>query len=325
MIIDAHAHYVPPALLDELRDRRTDFPSVEMIEAKDSLAFSFAGKKATRPVAGFLRDMPGRLSWMDENGIDMQVIAGWLDMFGNDMPDSEGTEWARTINRHLRHTADTSNDRFRSLCVVPLQDGPRAAEVLREAMEQGFAGTMIGTQPFGKGGVLDDPGLDAFWQAADELGALVSIHPVFDAGDDRVHDYGMANAVGRITDTLIAVSRLIYAGHVKRYANAKIMIGIGGAGLPYVLGRLMRNASLDDSLGDPREALSMMYYDTLVHDPAALRLLLDTVGADRVMLGSDMPFPIGDPAPRAILDGAGVSAADRDLIESGVASSLLGL
>jgi aminocarboxymuconate-semialdehyde decarboxylase len=135
----------------------------------------------------------------------------------------------------------------------------------------------------------------------------------------------MANAVGRITDTLIAVSRLIYAGHVKRFANAKILIGIGGAGLPYVLGRLMRNASLDDSLGDPREALSMMYYDTLLHDPAALRLLLDTVGADRVMLGSDMPFPIGDPTPRAILDGAGVSAADRDLIESGVASSLLGL
>ncbi len=164
MIIDAHAHYVPPALLDELRDRRTEFPSVEMIEAKDSLAFSFAGKKATRPVAGFLRDMPGRLAWMDENGIDMQVIAGWLDMFGNDMPDEEGTEWARTINRHLKQTADTSNDRFRSLCVVPLQDGPRAAEVLREAMEQGFAGTMIGTQPFGKGGVLDDPGLDVFWQ-----------------------------------------------------------------------------------------------------------------------------------------------------------------
>ena len=79
----------------------------------------------------------------------------------------------------------------------------------------------------------------------------------------------------------------------------------------------MRNASLDDSLGNPREALSMMYYDTLLHDPAALRLLLDTVGADRVMLGSDMPFPIGDPTPRAILDGAGVSAADRDLIESG--------
>lgn len=325
MIIDAHAHFVPPALLDELRDRRSEFPSVAMTEVKDSIAFSFSGKKATRPVAGFLRDEAKRLAWMDENGIDMQVIAGWLDMFGNDLPPEEGTEWARTINRHLRETVEGSNDRFRGLCVVPLQDGEKAAEVLREAMDQGFGGTMIGTQPFGKGGVLDDPTLDPFWSAADELGAVVSIHPVFDAGDDRVHDYGMANAVGRITDTLIAVSRIIYSGHVKRYANAKIMIGIGGAALPYVLGRLQRNASLDENLGDPREAMSMLYYDTLVHDPAALRLLLDTVGADRVMLGSDMPFPIGDPAPRAILDGAGVKGADRELIESGVASKLLGL
>ena len=325
MIIDAHAHFVPPELLDELRDRRTEFPSVELTDAKDSVAFSFSGKKATRPVAGFLRDMPKRLAWMDDNGIDLQVIAGWLDMFGNDLPPEEGTEWARTINRHLRAVAEGSNDRFRSLCVVPLQDGDRAAEVLREAMGQGFAGTMIGTQTIGKGGVLDDPTLDPCWEAADELGALVSIHPVFDAGDDRVHDYGMANAVGRITDTLIAVSRIIYSGHVARYANAKILIGIGGAALPYVIGRLERNASLDESLADPRAALGQLYYDTLLHDPAALKLLLETVGAERVMLGSDMPFPIGDPAPRAILDRAGTSAPDRALIESGVASALLKL
>ncbi len=325
MIIDTHAHYVPPSLLEELKDRRADFPSVGLIEAKGSLAFSFAGRKPTRPVAAFLKDMPGRLDWMDENGIDLQVIAGWLDMFGNDLPDEEGTEWARTINRHLKQTVETSNDRFRALCVVPLQDGDRAAQVLREAMAEGFAGTMIGTQPFGKGGVLDDPALDPFWQAADELSAVVSIHPVFDAGDDRVHDYGMANAVGRITDTLIAVSRIIYSGHVKRYANARILVGIGGAALPYVLGRLARNASLDESLGDPREALSLMYYDTLLHDPAALRLLLETVGPERVMLGSDMPFPIGDPAPRAILDAAGLSTAERDGIEGGIAQGLLGL
>lgn len=325
MIIDSHAHYVPPALLDELRDRRSEFPSVEMTEVKDSLSFSFSGKKATRPVAPFLRDMEGRLSWMDAQGIDLQVIAGWLDMFGNDLPAEEGTEWARTINRHLGEVVKASNDRFRALATVPLQDGANAAEVLGEAHEAGFGGTMIGTQPFGKGGVLDDPALDPFWQKAHELNSVVSIHPVFDAGDDRVNDYGMANAVGRITDTLIAVSRLIYSGHVARYSGARIMIGIGGAALPYVLGRLARNASLDDSLGDPTEALGLMYYDTLVHDPRALRLLIDTVGADRIMVGSDMPFPIGDPIPLKILDDAGVTGADRDKIESGVARTLLGL
>lgn len=325
MIIDAHAHLVPPALLDELRDRRSEFPSVEMIDKDGSLAFSFAGKKATRPVSPGLTNLPKRLAWMDENGIDRQVVGGWLDMFGNDLPAEEGAAWARTINAHLKAAGEESGGRFAGLAVVPLQDGAKAAEMLREAHGQGFCGTMIGTQPKGKGGELDDPSLDPFWEAADALGSIVAIHPVFDAGDDRVHDFGMPNAVGRITDTLIAVSRIIYSGHVARYRRAKIVVGIGGSALPYVIGRLRRNHALHpEDMADPSEALSLLYYDTLLHDPAALRLLLDTVGADRVMLGSDMPFPIGDPRPREILDAAGVTGTDREAIEGRTALALMG-
>ena len=325
MIIDAHAHLVPPALLDELRDCRNDFPSVEMIEKDGSLAFSFAGKPATRPVSPGLTNIAKRLAWMDENRIDRQVVAGWLDMFGNDLPAEEGTAWARTINRHLKQAETDHGGRFIGLSVVPLQDGTRAAEVLREAHGQGFKGTMIGTQPKGKGGVLDDPDLDPFWQTANDLGSIVAIHPVFDAGDDRVKFKGMENAVGRITDTLIAVSRIIYSGHVERYSNVKFVIGIGGSALPYVLGRLKRNHSLHpEDMADPAKALSMMYYDTLLHDAAALKLLIDTVGADRLMLGSDMPFPIGDPRPLEILDAAGVSGGDRRSIESGLVLRLMG-
>src|SRR6185437_4389248 len=99
---------------------------------------------------------------------------------------------------------------------------------------------------------------------------------------------GMANAVGRITDTLIAMSRLIYAGHVTRFAKVKIIAGMGGAALPYVVGRLRRNYSLNkEKLGDPDAALAAMYYDTIVHDTRSLRFLADVVGADRVMMGSD--------------------------------------
>ena len=212
------------------------------------------------------------------------------------------------------------------LATVPLQDGARAAEVLREAHASGFKGAMIGTQPKGKGGVLDDPSLKPFWEAANELGSVVFIHPVFESGDDRVHDYGMANAVGRITDTLIAMSRLIYAGHVVRYANAKIVAGIGGAALPYVIGRLRRNYSLDrEKLGDPDAALSAMYYDTIVQDPRALRYLADIVGAGRIMMGSDMPFPIGDPAPLKIVAETKFSDSERAAINGGLARRLFGL
>jgi aminocarboxymuconate-semialdehyde decarboxylase len=155
---------------------------------------------------------------------------------------------------------------------------------------------------------------------------MIFIHPVFESGDARVHDYGMANAVGRITDTLIAMSRLIYAGHVTRYANAKIVAGIGGAALPYIVGRLRRNYELDKTkLSDPDAALRTLYYDTIVQDKRVLRFLADSVGAERIMMGSDMPFPIGDLAPARIIEETGFSAAEQEAMNGGLARKLLNL
>src|SRR5579864_8037084 len=228
MIVDCHAHLVPPALLEAIRAERARFPSVKLIEEGGSVGFAFAGNKPTRPVSKPLTDIAARLQWMDNNKIERQVVGGWLDMFAYEIPSDEGVRWSQLINAHLAQ-ASKGQPRFIPLATVPLQDGAAAAEVLKAAHGQGFKGAMIGTQPKGKGGVLDDPSLLPFWEAANSLGSVVFIHPVFESGDDRVHDYGMANAIGRITDTLIAMSRLIYAGHVTRFANLRIVAGIGGA------------------------------------------------------------------------------------------------
>ena len=325
MIIDCHAHLVPPSLLDAIRADKAKFPSIRLVEDGGSLGFSFAGNKPTRPVSKPLSDIAARLQWMDAQKIERQVVGGWLDMFGNELPAEEGTRWSRLINTHLAAAAK-EQPRFIPLATVPLQDGARAADVLKEAHGQGFKGAMIGTQPKGRGGVLDDPSLQPFWETANNLGSLIFIHPVFESGDERVHDYGMANAVGRITDTLIAMSRLIYAGHVTRYSNMKVVAGIGGAALPYVIGRLRRNYSLDkDKLGNPDAALAAMYYDTIVQDPRALRYLADIVGADRIMMGSDMPFPIGDLTPLKIVQETPFTDSERASINGGLAAKLFGL
>lgn len=325
MIIDCHAHLVPLALLEAIRGQKASFPSVRLIEEGGSLGFAFAGHKPTRPVSKPLSDIPARLNWLDANRIERQVVGGWLDMFGYEIPPDEGVRWSRLINAHLASMA-REQPRFIPLATVPLQDGARAADVLKEAHAAGFKGAMIGTQPKGRGGVLDDTNLLPFWEAANELGSVIFIHPVFESGDDRVHDYGMANAVGRITDTLIAISRLIYAGHITRFDNVKIVAGIGGAALPYVIGRLRRNYALDkDKRGDPDAALAAMYYDSIVQDSRALRFLADIVGAGRVMMGSDMPFPIGDPAPLKIVQETSFSEAERNSINGGLAGKLFGL
>ncbi|ARQ02662.1 amidohydrolase family protein [Pseudorhodoplanes sinuspersici] len=325
MIIDCHAHLVPPSLLDAIRANQAKFPSIKLIEEGGSLGFSFSGGKPTRPVSRPLSDLAGRLQWMDAQKVERQVVGGWLDMFAYEIPAEEGLAWSRLINVHLAEVAKTQ-PRFIPLATVPLQEGARAAEVLREAHQSGFKGAMIGTQPKGKGGVLDDPALKPFWEAANDLGSVIFIHPVFESGDGRVHDYGMANAVGRITDTLIAISRLIYAGHVTRYSNAKIVAGIGGAALPYIIGRLRRNYQLDkDKLGDPDAALASLYYDTIVQDTRTLRYLADIVGADRIMMGSDMPFPIGDLAPSNIVQDTSFTPGERVSINGGLAQKLFAL
>jgi len=325
MIVDCHAHFVPSSLLEAARTEAGKFPSLRLVEdGNGAFGFSFAGSKPTRPVAKSLSDLGARLAWMDEQGIERQVVGGWLDMFGYELPREEGLRWAQLINTHLAAFA-IAQPRFIPLATVPLQDGASAAHVLRSAHREGFSGAMIGTQPKGTGGVLDDPDLDAFWRTADELGSVIFIHPVFDSGDDRVHDYGMANAVGRVTDTLIAVSRLIYSGHVEKYRNARLVVGIGGAALPYVVGRLRRNFTIDKKLGDPDLALSSMYYDTIVQDPRTLRYLADIVGADRIMMGSDMPFPIGDLAPNKIIEATEFSASERVSIRGELAGRLFSL
>jgi aminocarboxymuconate-semialdehyde decarboxylase len=322
MIIDSHAHFVPPSLLDAIRKQTASFPSVRLIEQDGSTAFSFSGRKATRPVSPQLTDLADRFNWMRAEGIDRQVVSGWLDMFGYEMPAEEGERWSHLANEQL--LAATSRDqRLIPVATVPLQDGSRAAGVLRQAHELGFRAAMIGTQPKGVGGVLDDPSLDPFWRMADELGTALFVHPAFESGDPRVQDYGMANAIGRVTDALIAVSRIIFSGHVLRYRNAKIIVGIGGAALPYVLGRMRRNYMLDrNNLHDPDASLAALYYDTILHDARTLRFLAETVGADRLMLGSDRPFPIGDPTPTTVVRDAKLSATDTASILGGLAEKL---
>jgi aminocarboxymuconate-semialdehyde decarboxylase len=219
-------------------------------------------------------------------------------------------------------SAAKSEPHFVALATVPLGDGARAASVLMAAMAAGFPGAMIGTLPRGVGSRLDDADLDPFWRAADETGAVVHIHPSFDAGDARMNDFGLANGLGRITDAAVAVARLICAGHVAKYKNAKIFAPMGAAALPFVIGRLKRNAQITRGIGDPVEGLTQIYTDTILHDARVLKFVVEIMGTDHLMMGSDMPFPIGDTEPMKIVREAGLSKTKNDSINGGLAARL---
>lgn len=313
MIIDIHAHYVPQSLLDDLQAQKRLFPSVRTTQEKGGLCLAFGGGQPTRPVAGRLSDLAARQKWLTGQRIDKQVVGGWLDMFAYELPAEEGADWSRYLNEHMRAGVKQFAP-FAPLATVPLQSGRLAARVLEEALAAGFHGVMVGTQPKGVGGALDDPDLNPLWEVASARKATLFLHPMFACGDDRLDAYDLVNAVGRITDTTHAVARLLYSGHLARYGGVNLVIAHGGAALPYVLGRLNRNRALHPDYAEPVAEFQRLYFDSVLFEARALRFLCDVAGAEKVMLGSDHPFPIGDPEPMKVIEEAALTVQEKRCI-----------
>ena len=325
MIIDIHAHALPQDLLDALAVGARTFPSVQLDQGAAGMTLSFAGAPPTRPVMSGLRDTAKRDAWVREQGVDVQLIGGWLDGFGYELSGEEGADWSRFQNEEMIN-AFAAHAHLIPLATVPLQDGRRAAQVLTEAVQAGMPGAMIGTQPHGSHGNLDDPDLDDFWSTAAELGAPIIVHPMFGSADARLLDYQMVNAVGRVTDVSIALSRLLFSGHLQRFDTLKLVASTGGGALPYMLGRLARNhAAYPGQFADPVEGFHRLYFDSIVFERPTLEFLVAKVGADRIMLGSDYPFPIGDPQPTAVITEGAFSDDEKALMLGDVARQLFAL
>src|ERR1700680_2163175 len=216
MIIDTHAHVVPKSLIDALRSEKRLFPSVRLNTEGAAPRMAFAGGAAGRPIQPRLCDLGQRPEWLKEAGVDHQLVGGWTDVYGYELPGEEGADWARFYNEHMRQDA-AGLPALTALATVPLQDGARAARVLEGALAPGFKAAMIATQPKGIGGNLDDPSLDPFWEVASARQAAIFLHPHYICGDERLAGYDLINAVGRLADSTIAAARLLFSGHLTRF------------------------------------------------------------------------------------------------------------
>jgi aminocarboxymuconate-semialdehyde decarboxylase len=322
MIIDTHAHVVPGSLIETLRSERRLFPSVKLHAEGAAPRMAFAGGGPGRPIQPRLCDLAQRRDWLKGARVDHQLVGGWTDVYGYELPGAEGADWARFYNEHMAKDAATLPE-LTALATVPLQDGALAARVLEEALNAGFKGAMIATQPKGIGGNLDDPALDPFWELASARRAAIFLHPHYVCGDERLAGYDLINAVGRLTDTSIAVARLLFSGHLTRFPGVKLVLAHAGGALPYALGRLKRNHAIHSGeYADPEAGFRRLYFDTVMFEPRALRFLCDVAGADRVMLGSDYPFGIGDPDPCTVIDATVLTAAERNAILGGTAARI---
>jgi len=319
MIIDTHAHVVPQTMLDALKSEARLFPSVRLDLAQAMPRMAFAGGAPGRPIQPRLADLGQRRDWLKQARVDHQLVGGWTDVYGYELAGEEAADWARFYNEHMARDA-AQLTALSALATVPLQNGALAARVLDEALDQGFKGAMIATQPKGTGGNLDDPELDPFWELASARGAAIFVHPHYLCGDERLAGYDLINAVGRLADSTLAIARLLFSGHLTRFPGMSLVIAHGGGALPYALGRLKRNRAIHPEYADPADGFGRLYFDTVVFEPRALRFLCDVAGADRLMLGSDYPFGIGDLDPVNVVDNTLLTGAERSAILGGNAA-----
>lgn len=246
--------------------------------------------------------------------------SSWIDLTGYGLPDAPARRYTRMFNESLAAMAADHPGRFLPLCNVPLQDPEgAAAELRRGVVEEGFVGAEIATTV--EDVDLDDPALDTFWGADAELQCPVLIHPSYDvlAGRD-VSRYLLENLVGRAAESTIAVGYMLFSGVMERFPDLQLIIVHGGGfvawqaarwdlGYAAAPGKTAVNISRP-----PREQLRNVYFDTVLFDPEVVGYLVDWAGADRVLLGSDYPFPMGDLSPIETLEAVGLSEQDRRMI-----------
>lgn len=300
MIYDVHAHCVPAELINLLKADGHRF-GIEWVESDKGAAVVFAGKVKAGPLRPYLTDRARRLEAMDQAGVDVQVLASWIDMTGYALEGPSGAAYSRRLNEIIAEEAAASPGRFLAMGTVPLQATEAAAEELVYLVKDlGMVGVEISTTVDGTD--LDRAGLDPFWAAASELSCPVLIHPYQPLAGVELRNH-LDNMIGRPAESTVAIANLMLSGVFDRHPGLKIILVHGGGFLPFQLGRLehgfrkMPNLAAQHAVRSPAEIARDLYFDTVLHSPRAVAALISLVGIDRVLLGSDYPFEMGDLDP----------------------------
>ncbi len=290
MIIDVHAHALKRESLIEL-----GFKAL----GKDEYVYP---SWSPGPLDKLVYDIEARLESLKERGIDLQLVGPPPRLISN-RNKVLNVEFCRLLNKNTAELVEESGGRLGGMAVPALGEPGKAAEELRRSVgEYGFKGATIGTSAGGR--VLDSPEFEPLFAMIEKLGLLVFMHSTPGALNDALNDYTLRTLVGFPFETTLTVSRLIFSGMLERHPNFHLVLSHGGGTLPYLQGRLNRgyfapkyeyNAACHANISKPPgEYFRQLYFDTCVLSPKSLRFLVEVVGSDRVMFGSDFPFEIGD-------------------------------
>ena len=324
-IIDFHNHYYPPAYLDALRSGGS---AVEVtIDGDGNPRIYYPGDYNICVPAH--RDIEYRERVLAEHGVDTQVLTLTTPGTHAEAP-ATAVRFAALVNDAFASIARTGRGRFTALATLPLND-PAASvkELERACRDLGFRGAMLFSNV--NGGGLNDQRFWPLYEAANDLGAVLYIHPTHPVGVEAMTDFWLMPLVGFLMDTTLAAAKLVFAGVPERFPRIQWALCHLGGAIPYLAERLDRGFhSFSECRANiprpPSEYLKQFYYDTVNFDPRAIELAIAFAGVNHIMAGSDYPHQIGS-IPRMLetIRGLDLSDQDKAAIFGGNAARLLEL
>lgn len=322
-IIDTHAHIIVPEILREAKPSEEWRPRVVWENGKQ---FVESGPKR---IGSAIREFVTPETILDElaeSGVDAVLLCPWVSLVRYEATPEESLDACQIQNDALSLLVRKYPNQIAALGMIPLQDVALAIKELERLMKSGLKGVEIGTHV--NGVYPGDARFRPFWEACESLAAFVFIHPVEGGGRAELRDYYMWNVIGNPMETTVAAGHLILSGVMDAYPRLKILLAHGGGALPYLHGRLDRGFKQRPEINrvisrPPTEYLKQFYFDTITHDAAVLCELVNLVGADHVLLGSDYPFDMGNENPVDLVRAANLGTENEQKILSENAMQLL--
>lgn len=329
--IDIHTHILPP----EIPKFKEMFGYGGFIQLKDCAGCKDKemlddSSKPFRRIQENCFTPEARIKDYDQFDVQVQVLSTVPVMFSYWAQSKDGLTVSKHLNDHIAHVVAAHPKRFVGLATVPLQDPKLAVkEAERSIKELGLRGFQIGSHVNDKN--LSDESFFPFYEACEDMGAALFVHPWDMMGQDRMQKYWLPWLVGMPAETSLAICSMIFGGVFARFPKLRVAFAHGGGSFPFTVGRVQHGfesrpdlCAIDNKIS-PRDYLGHFYTDSLVHDEKALEYLIDLIGPEKICIGSDYPFPLGEEQPGKLIDKIAKDQSAREWMNYKAALEWLGM
>ncbi|HKA46186.1 MAG TPA: amidohydrolase family protein [Burkholderiales bacterium] len=323
---DLHNHVIPPAVIDAIIRNPERFGT--RIEERDGKRYFDSHGRMTELLPEFC-DAEAKIAWMDRVGLGIAAISVGPPIYFYWLKAEYGIEAARLANEGIARMVAQHPDRLRGMAHLPMQDPDAAiSELERAVKEYGFKAVELGTSI--EGVALSDARFRKVLKAIERLGCFVFAHPYQCLAQGGMDDYYLRNFIGFPLDTTLMVAHLMFSGALDELKKLRVLLAHGGGYIPYQIGRFVHGHRVRpepkvNNVKSPREHFKRFYFDCLTHEARSTRHLINMVGADHVVIGTDNPFDMAPASAIGQIDAVpGLTAVEREWICMRTARKLLG-